>query len=79
MPPDKRNRGRRQPPQTATARVTAGQLRRRRDGADRLAPLPSGHCDPLDALAGLPVPRACPCLGAEFTAGGVRPCCRDAA
>jgi hypothetical protein len=67
------------PPSRSSAVTVAQELRRRRDVAGRLPPLPDGRRDPLDDLTGLPVRRACRCLGAEFTAEGVRPCCQGAA
>ena len=57
----------------------AAKLRRRRSAGWRLPPLEDGHRDPLDALAGLPARRVHRCAGVEFTATGVRPCCRVAA
>ena len=58
----------------------AGWMRRRRDAALRL-PLPaSGHRDPLDKLAGLPITDRDDCCRGQFGAGGKwQQCCRGAA
>lgn len=64
---------------TADPGELAAQLRRRRSAGWRLPPLEDGRRDPLDALAGLPARRVHRCAGVEFTAAGVRPCCRRAA
>jgi hypothetical protein len=55
-------------------------MRRRRDAALRL-PLPaSGHRDPLDKLAGLPITDRDDCCRGQFGAGGKwQQCCRGAA
>ena len=51
--------------------------RRRRAASWRLPPLASGHRDPLDAPAGLPVPDRNACCRGQFGAGGKwQPCCR---
>jgi hypothetical protein len=47
------------------------ELRRRRDAALRLPPLADGHRDPLDRLAGLPVPRAADWGGYDVTTLGL--------
>lgn len=55
--------------------ATAADMRRRRKAAHRLPPLATGYRDPIDMLAGLPVPaRPQPCRG-ELTPAGWRPCC----
>ena len=87
LPPDSRKARPRQEtghqltPQTSTGNVAdlGAQLRRRREASWRLPSLADDRRDPLDALAHLPVLHAARCCGAEFTAAGVRPCCREGA
>jgi hypothetical protein len=56
--------------------VAAG-IRRRRDAAWRLPPLASAYRDPIDMLAGLPIPaRPQPCRGMFGSGGKWQPCCR---
>lgn len=57
----------------------AASLQRRRDAALRLPPLASGHRDPLDALAGLPVGADWVCHGVERGSNGWRRCCCNGA
>jgi len=59
-------------------RELAAQLRRRRESAWRLPPLESGHRDPLDGLARLPIGPAQECHGAERGPESWQPCCRSA-
>lgn len=56
--------------------ATAADMRRRREAAHRLPTFATGYRDPIDTLAGLPIPaRPQPCRG-EFGDGGRwRPCC----
>jgi len=62
-------------------RITASAgLRRRRAASWRFPPFDSGHRDPLDKLAGLPIDRRAEVCRGEFGAGGKwRPCCRRGA
>jgi hypothetical protein len=51
-------------------------LRRRRDAAWRLPPLDDGTRDPIDALAGKPIPqRPIECPGMFGDNGKWKPCC----
>jgi len=55
-------------------------VRRRREASDRLPPLASGYRDPMDMLAGLPIPaRPQPCRGMFGANGNWQLCCRGAA
>ena len=59
-----------------TAIVAVTPFRRRRAASWRRPPLASGHRDPLDGLAGVPV-RAVRCARAVLGTNGVwRACCR---
>jgi hypothetical protein len=64
---------------TSTPMVSQ-DLRRRRDAAWRLPPLEDGTRDPIDALAGKPIPRRpIECPGMFGDNGKWKPCCgRDA-
>jgi hypothetical protein len=64
-----------------TGRITvAADKRRRREAAGRLPPIATGYRDPLDALAGLPIPaHPQPCRGMFGAGGKWQPCCRGAA
>jgi hypothetical protein len=56
--------------------AAAADVRRRRAASWRLPPLASGHRDPLDALAGLPIADRGDCCRGEFTGNGRwRSCC----
>jgi hypothetical protein len=58
------------------ATLIAAGIRRRRDAAGRLPPLAGGYRDPLDALAGKPIPRrAIECPGMFGDGGKWQPCC----
>jgi hypothetical protein len=58
------------------ASLIAADMRRRREAAHRLPPLASGYRDPIDALAGLPIPALPqPCRGMFGEGGTWRPCC----
>lgn len=83
MRPDAERRPRReggaQDAANVNARVTVTPLRRRRPAARRLPILATGHRDPLDGLAGPPIPDR-PCARAVIGLDGRwRPCCRGAA
>jgi hypothetical protein len=61
------------------ATLIAADMRRWREAAHRLPPLASGHRDPLDTLAGLPIVDRGDCCRGMFGDGGKwQPCCRGA-
>ena len=65
---------------TGTGTTAAADMRRRRAASWGLPPLASGHRDPLDGLAGLPITdHSDRCRGMFGGGGKWQPCCCGAA